>query len=44
MEFVEESSEIELQGINPYSYFVDILQRVSVTKSSDVAADLMPIR
>ena len=32
-----------LHGINPYTYFVDVLQRVSITKASDVA-DLTPIR
>jgi transposase len=32
-----------LHGINPYTYFVDVLQRVSTTKASDVA-DLTPIR
>jgi transposase len=32
-----------LHGINPYTYFVDVLQRISTTKASDVA-DLTPIR
>ena len=32
-----------LHGINPYTYFVDVLQRISITKASDVA-DLTPIR
>jgi hypothetical protein len=32
-----------LHGNNPYTYFVDVLQRVSITKASDVA-DLTPIR
>ena len=32
-----------LHGINPYTYFVDVLQRVSITKAADVA-DLTPIR
>ena len=32
-----------LHGIDPYTYFVDVLQRVSVTKASDVA-DLTPLR
>jgi transposase len=32
-----------LHGINPYTYFVDVLQRVSSTKASAVA-DLTPIR
>ncbi len=32
-----------LHGINPYTYFVDVLQRVSITKASDVA-ELTPIR
>ena len=30
-----------LHGIDPYTYFVDVLQRVSVTKALDVA-DLTP--
>jgi len=32
-----------LHGINPYTYFVDVLQRISITKAADVA-DLTPIR
>jgi transposase len=32
-----------LHGINPYTYFVDVLQRISNTKAADVA-DLTPIR
>ena len=32
-----------LHGINPYTYFFDVLQRVAITKASDVA-DLTPIR
>ena len=32
-----------LHGINPYTYFVDVLQRISTTKAADVA-DLTPIR
>lgn len=32
-----------LHGINPYTHFVDVLQRVSTIKPSDVA-DLTPIR
>ena len=32
-----------LHGIDPYTYFVDVLQRVSTTKASDVA-DLTPLR
>lgn len=32
-----------LHGINPYTYFVDVLQRISTTKASDVA-DLTPLR
>jgi len=32
-----------LHGINPYAYFVDVLQRISITKAADVA-DLTPIR
>jgi hypothetical protein len=32
-----------LHGINPYTYFVDVLQRVSTTKAADVA-DLTPVR
>ena len=32
-----------LHGIDPYTYFVDVLQRVSVTKALDVA-DLTPRR
>jgi len=32
-----------LHGVDPYTYFVDVLQRVSVTKASDVA-DLTPLR
>jgi transposase len=32
-----------LHGINPYTYFVDVLQRISSTKAADVA-DLTPIR
>jgi transposase len=32
-----------LHGINPYTYFVDVLQRISITKTADVA-DLTPIR
>ncbi|NDC38201.1 MAG: transposase domain-containing protein, partial [Proteobacteria bacterium] len=30
-------------GINPYTYFVDVLQRISITNAADVA-DLTPIR
>jgi transposase len=30
-------------GINPYTYFVEVLQRVSIIKASDVT-DLTPIR
>jgi hypothetical protein len=32
-----------LHGINPSTYFVDMLQRISITKAADVA-DLTPIR
>lgn len=32
-----------LHGINPYAYFVDVLQRISTSKAADVA-DLTPIR
>ena len=32
-----------LHGINPYNYFVDVLQRISITKAADVI-DLTPIR
>ena len=32
-----------LHGINPYTYFVDVLQRISITKAADVA-DLTPVR
>ena len=32
-----------LHGINPFTYFVDVLQRISITKAADVA-DLTPIR
>ena len=32
-----------LHGINPYTYFVDVLQRISISKAADVA-DLTPIR
>ena len=32
-----------LHGINPYIHFVDVLQRISITKAADVA-DLTPTR
>ncbi len=32
-----------LHGINPYTYFVDVLQRISTSKATDVA-DLTPLR
>ncbi len=32
-----------LHGINPYSYFVGVLQRTSSTKADEIA-DLTPIR
>jgi transposase len=32
-----------LHGIDPYAYFVDVLQRISITKAHDVA-DLTPLR
>jgi hypothetical protein len=32
-----------LHGIAPYTYFVDVLQRISITKAHDVA-DLTPLR
>ena len=33
----------KLHEINPYTYFVDVLQRISITKAADVA-DLTPTR
>ena len=32
-----------LHGINPYTYFVDVLQRISISKAADVT-DLTPNR
>jgi hypothetical protein len=32
-----------LHGINPYTYLVDVLQRISTTKTSDLA-ELTPMR